>query len=132
MAQGAIQGAKYAARAIKADVKAASPPLPEPFHCAAREPFQYFDKGSMATVSRFSAVAKVGSLELGGFVAWIAWLFLHLLYLVGFKTKLTTFISWTTTFVTLGGGQLSITERQTLSERPAEEPTQTQPAVEAA
>jgi NADH dehydrogenase len=132
MAQGAIQGAKYAARAIKADVKAACPPLPEPFHCAAREPFHYFDKGSMATVSRFSAVAKVGSLELAGFVAWMAWLFLHLWYLVGFKTKLTTFISWTTTFVTLGRGQLSITERQTLSERPAEGPTQTEQAVKAA
>src|SRR3954453_1929143 len=52
MAQGAIQGAKYAAKAIKAELKGANP--------AEREPFQYFDKGSMATVSRFSAVAKVG------------------------------------------------------------------------
>ncbi len=54
----------------------------------------------MATVSRFSAVAKVGPLELGGFVAWVAWLLLHLVYLVGFKSKVTTFISWTTTFLT--------------------------------
>jgi NADH dehydrogenase len=132
MAQGAIQGARYAARAIRADVRAACAPLPEPFHCAAREPFHYFDKGSMATVSRFSAVAKVGSLELAGFVAWMAWLFLHLWYLVGFKTKLTTFISWMTTFLTLSRGQLTITERQTLTQRPTDQPTQTEPAAEAA
>src|SRR5262245_28395295 len=132
MAQGAIQGARYAARAIKADLKGACPPLPEPFHCVARTPFHYFDKGSMATVSRFSAVAKVGALELAGFVAWIAWLLLHLVYLVGFKTKLTTFISWTATFVTLGRGQLTITERQTLSQRPVGEQTQSDAAAQAA
>ena len=79
MAQGAIQGGKYAAKAIKAELKGADP--------AEREPFQYFDKGSMATVSRFSAVAKVGPLEFGGFIAWLAWLVLHLVYLVGFKTQ---------------------------------------------
>ena len=79
MAQGAIQGGKYAAKAIKAELKGADP--------AEREPFQYFDKGSMATVSRFSAVAKIGPLEFGGFIAWLAWLVLHLVYLVGFKTQ---------------------------------------------
>ena len=52
VAQGAIQGAKYVANAIKAELDGADP--------AQREPFQYFDKGSMATVSRFSAVAKIG------------------------------------------------------------------------
>ena len=57
---------------------------------AEREPFQYFDKGSMATVSKFNAVAKIGPLEFGGFIAWLAWLLLHLVYLVGFKTKITT------------------------------------------
>src|ERR1700737_3835568 len=55
MAQGAIQGAKYAAKAIKAELKGADP--------AEREPFHYFDKGSMATVSRYSAVAKIDELE---------------------------------------------------------------------
>jgi len=112
MAQGAIQGAKYAARAITAELKAATPAVRESFHHAVREPFHYFDKGSMATVSRFSAVAKVGPLELGGFVAWLAWLLLHLVYLVGFKSKMTAVISWTTTFLTMNRGQLTITERQ--------------------
>jgi len=104
MAQGAIQGAKYAAGTIKAELKGADP--------TQREPFQYFDKGSMATVSRFSAVAQIGPLEFGGFVAWLAWLVLHLVYLVGFKTKITTLISWTVTFLSTHRGQLTITEQQ--------------------
>jgi NADH dehydrogenase len=132
MAQGAIQGAKYAARAIRAEVKAGTPAVGEPFHNAAREPFRYFDKGSMATVSRFSAVAKVGRLELGGFIAWVAWLLLHLVYLVGFKSKLTTVISWTATFLTMSRGQLTITERQAIAQQPAEQSTQTDSAATAA
>jgi NADH dehydrogenase len=120
MAQGAIQGAKYAAKVIRAELKGACPPLAGPFHCVARDPFRYFDKGSMATVSRFSAIAKVGALEVGGFVAWVAWLLLHLVYLVGFKSKVTTVISWTVTFLTVNRGQLTITERQAHAHSPIE------------
>ncbi len=113
MAQGAIQGAKYAAKAIKAELKGANP--------AEREPFQYFDKGSMATVSRFSAVAKIGKLEFGGFIAWLAWLVLHLVYLVGFKTKITTLLSWTVTFLSTARGNLTITEQQAYARTRIEE-----------
>lgn len=140
MAQGAIQGAKYAARAIRAELKPATPDahelfqyvVREPLHHALREPFHYFDKGSMATVSRFSAVAKVGRVELGGFVAWLAWLLLHLVYLVGFKSKMTTAISWTTTFFTMSRGQLTITERQARAHDYVDRPAQPNDAVEAA
>ncbi len=66
----------------------------------------------MATVSRFSAVAKIGPLEFSGFIAWLAWLVLHLVYLVGFKTKITTLLSWTVTFLSTRRGQLTITEQQ--------------------
>ncbi len=104
VAQGAIQGGKYAARTIKAELDGADP--------GAREPFQYFDKGSMATVSRFSAVAKIGPLEFSGFIAWLMWLVLHLVYLIGFKTKITTLLSWTVTFLSTRRGQLTITEQQ--------------------
>jgi NADH dehydrogenase len=104
MAQGAIQGARYAAKQIKAELKGADP--------AAREPFHYFDKGSMATVSRYSAVAKIGKIEFSGYFAWLAWLFLHLIYLVGFKARLTTALSWIGTFVGSHRGQLTITEQQ--------------------
>ena len=66
----------------------------------------------MATVSRFSAVAKVGPVEFGGFIAWLAWLFLHLVYLVGFRARLTTTVSWIGTFIGSQRGQLTITEQQ--------------------
>ncbi|HXY65824.1 MAG TPA: NAD(P)/FAD-dependent oxidoreductase [Mycobacterium sp.] len=104
VAQGAIQGAKYVATTIKAELAGADR--------AEREPFQYFDKGSMAAVSRFSAVAKIGPLEFSGFIAWLAWLVLHLVYLVGFKTKVSTLLSWTVTFLSTRRGQLTITEQQ--------------------
>ena len=104
VAQGAIQGAKYVANTIKAELAGADP--------AEREPFQYFDKGSMATVSRFSAVAKIGPLEFSGFIAWLIWLVLHLVYLIGFKTKITTLLSWTVTFLSTRRGQLTITDQQ--------------------
>jgi NADH dehydrogenase len=104
VAQGAIQGAKYVASTIKAELDGANP--------AEREPFQYFDKGSMATVSRFSAVAKIGPVEFSGLFDWFAWLVLHLVYLVGFKTKISTLLSWTVTFLSTRRGQLTITEQQ--------------------
>ncbi|WNG85197.1 NAD(P)/FAD-dependent oxidoreductase [Mycobacterium sp. ITM-2016-00317] len=113
MAQGAIQGGKYAAKAIAAGLKGADP--------AEREPFNYFDKGSMATVSRFSAVAKIGPLEFEGFIAWLSWLVLHLVYLVGFKTKIVTLLSWTVTFLSTKRGQLTITEQQAYARTRIEE-----------
>ncbi|MGK2881723.1 MAG: NAD(P)/FAD-dependent oxidoreductase [Mycobacterium sp.] len=104
VAQGAIQGGKYAAKLIKAEAAGAAP--------AEREPFKYFDKGSMATVSKYNAVAQIGKLEFSGFLAWLAWLGLHLIYLVGFKTKIATIMSWTVTFLSRQRGQLTITEQQ--------------------
>ncbi|BBY97374.1 NAD(P)/FAD-dependent oxidoreductase [Mycolicibacterium fallax] len=103
-AQGAIQGGRYAANLIKAELKGADR--------ASRTPFKYFNKGSMAAVSKHSAVAQVGKLEFGGYLAWLAWLFLHLIYLVGFQTKLITLLSWARSFLSPGRGQLTITEQQ--------------------
>ncbi len=104
VAQGAIQGAKYATRIIKNDLKGRDNP-------AFREPFKYWDKGSMATISRHNAVAQVGKLEFGGYVAWLAWLFLHLLYLVGFKNRVATLFSWINTFTSHSRGQLTTTSQ---------------------
>ncbi len=104
VAQGAIQGAKYATKIIKNDVKGRDNP-------AFREPFKYWDKGSMATISRHHAVAQVGKLEFGGYVAWLAWLFLHLLYLVGFKNRIATLFSWINTFTSHSRGQLTTTSQ---------------------
>ncbi|MDH6194308.1 NADH dehydrogenase [Mycobacterium frederiksbergense] len=113
VAQGAIQGGRYAAKLIKREVAGTSPKI--------RAPFEYFDKGSMATVSRFSAVAKVGKLEFSGFFAWLCWLVLHLVYLVGFKTKLVTLLSWGVTFLSTKRGQLTITEQQAYARTRIEE-----------
>jgi NADH dehydrogenase len=122
MAQGAIQGARYAAKLIKAELKGADP--------AAREPFEYFDKGSMATVSRYSAVAKIGRIEFSGYLAWLAWLFLHLIYLVGFKARLTTALSWIGTFIGSHRGQLTITEQQAYARTRIEQLEEIAAAVE--
>jgi NADH dehydrogenase len=66
----------------------------------------------MATVSRHSAVVKVGPIEFSGYFAWLCWLFLHLAYMVGFKARIVTAFSWLTTFIGSQRGQLTITEQQ--------------------
>lgn len=104
LAQVAMQGGKYAAKQIKADIDGQTP--------TTRVPFKYFDKGSMATISRFSAVAKVGKLEISGFIGWVAWLAIHLLYLVGFRSRVSTILSWTVTFFGRGRAQMASTEQQ--------------------
>ncbi|MFD2938032.1 NAD(P)/FAD-dependent oxidoreductase [Spirosoma flavum] len=59
------------------------------------EPFKYFEKGSLAIVGRSRAVADLpGNIHLGGFIAWMAWLFVHIWYLVGFRSKLVVFSNW--------------------------------------
>ena len=83
----AIQGGKYAAKQIDREVRGKQNP-------AGRPPFKYFDKGSMATVSRYSAVVKVGRFELHGFIAWVMWLVVHLAFLIGFRNRLATLFSW--------------------------------------
>jgi NADH dehydrogenase len=89
VAQVAIQGGKHAAAQIKRRLAG------EP----AGEPFRYRDKGSLATISRYHAVADVGPVRTGGLLAWVLWLIVHLMYLVGFKNRLTTLIHWAVSFV---------------------------------
>jgi NADH:ubiquinone reductase (H+-translocating) len=113
MAQGAIQGAVYATKQIKSELKGADP--------GSRQPFKYFNKGSMSTISRFSAVCQIGKLEFGGFLAWLAWLGLHLYYLVGGRNRLMAVISWFVTFLGRGRGQLAITERWVFARRALEQ-----------
>ena len=102
VAQVAIQGGKFAAKQIKR--RLAGRPTDPAFH--------YFDKGSMATISRFSAVASVGRLRFGGFVAWMLWLVIHLFYLIGFKSRITTLLHWLISFLGRGRSERAITEQQ--------------------
>jgi len=81
------------------------------------QPFHYRDKGSMATVSRFSAVASVGKLHFTGFVGWLLWLAVHLLYLVGFKNRLTTVLHWVVSFIGRGRSERVATLQQVFGRR---------------
>ena len=102
VAQVAMQGGKYAAGQIVRRLRG------EP----AGPPFKYFDKGSMATISRFHAVASVGKIRLAGFFAWLMWLGVHVMYLVGFKNRLTTMLHWAVSFIFRGRSQRTTTRQQ--------------------
>jgi NADH:ubiquinone reductase (H+-translocating) len=102
VAQVAIQGAKYAAKEIKRRLGDKPP----------QKPFKYFDKGNMATISRFDAVAMVGKLRLSGLIAWLMWLGVHLIYLTGFKNQVTALLHWTVTFLSNDRSERTATEQQ--------------------
>lgn len=63
------------------------------------EPFKYLDKGIMATIGRAAAVAETGKLKMRGFIAWLAWLFIHLLFLVGFRNKVSVLVNWLYSYI---------------------------------
>jgi NADH dehydrogenase len=65
-----------------------------------REPFHYHDKGSLATIGRAAAVAQFGRIHISGFVAWLSWLFIHLLFLIGFRNRLIVIIQWAWSYLT--------------------------------
>ena len=102
VAQVAIQGGRHAATEIKHRLAGKK----------TGRPFKYFDKGSMATVSRFSAVASIGPVRLSGFPAWLLWLAVHLLYLVGFKNRLSAVLHWTVSFLGRGRSERVTTIQQ--------------------
>jgi NADH:ubiquinone reductase (H+-translocating) len=102
VAQVAIQGGRYAADQIVRRLAGKTP----------RGPFEYHDKGSMATISRFSAVAEVGKLKFEGFIAWLMWLVVHLFYIVGFKSRATTVLHWAVSFLGRGRSQRVATQQQ--------------------
>ena len=76
---------------------------------AARSPFRYWDKGSLATIGRAAAVAEFGRIHISGFIAWLAWLFIHILFLIGFRNRLLVFIQWAWSYVTYERGARLIT-----------------------
>ena len=85
----AMQMGKYAARVISRKIDGKRAPAP----------FAYFDKGNMATIGRSRAVAQIGKLEFGGFSAWLAWLLVHLMFLVGFRNKVAVALQWFYSYV---------------------------------
>lgn len=65
-----------------------------------RKPFKYFDKGNMATIGKSKAVAMVGKLRFAGFLAWAAWCFIHIVYLIGFRNRFGVMVEWFYCFIT--------------------------------
>ncbi len=94
----AIQQGKWAARNIARAI-----------HGDAPLPFHYRDKGSLATIGRAAAVADFGRLRLSGFFAWLAWLFIHILFLIGFRNRLSVVLQWAWSYFTYQRGARLIT-----------------------
>jgi len=83
VAQGAIQTGRFVARQIMRDLEGKP-----------REQFRYHDKGSLATIGRAAAVADLGRIRFGGYPAWLIWVFVHVLMLIGFRNRLIVMIQW--------------------------------------
>jgi len=120
VAQVAIQGGRHVARQIKARLAGKSPE-PRLAGMPDGQPFKYHDKGSMATISRFSAVASIGRFRLSGFTAWLMWLAVHLVYIIGFKHRLTTLLHWAVSFVGRGRSERTVTEQQIFARQAIEQ-----------
>lgn len=97
----AMQMGRSAARNIVRDLRG------EP-----RENFSYFDKGSMATIGRKAAIAEIGKLHLSGLLAWLAWLFVHLVFLIGFRNRTAVLFNWAWSYFTYQRGARLITGRR--------------------
>jgi len=73
------------------------------------QPFHYFDKGNLATIGRAAAVADLGRLKFSGFPAWLAWLFVHILFLVVFRNRFVVLFDWAWAYLTSQRGARLIT-----------------------
>jgi NADH:ubiquinone reductase (H+-translocating) len=98
VAPAAIQEGRHAARALRLRLAGRAVP-----------PFAYRDKGSLATIGRKAAVAQIHRARLSGLLAWMAWLLVHLFFLVGLQNRFIVFVRWTVSFVTHGRGARLIT-----------------------
>lgn len=98
VAPAAMQQGRYAARLIAARVRGEQ-----------YKPFHYFDKGNLATIGRNRAVAEIGKLHFSGYLAWLLWLFIHLLYIVEFESRILIAIQWAFAYFTFNRGARLIT-----------------------
>jgi NADH dehydrogenase len=98
VAQVAIQEGKFVGDMIARDLQN-----------QARRDFHYHDKGSLATIGRNAAVAQFPGFQLSGYFAWLAWLFIHILFLIGFRNRLVVMINWAWSYMTYERGARLIT-----------------------
>ena len=97
----AMQQARYVAQLIRWELESIGRPP--------RSPFSYFDKGSMATIGRSRAIAEARGIKMHGFIAWLAWLFIHIWYLIGFKNRIAVLFNWTWSYLSYRRGARLIT-----------------------
>ena len=97
----AMQQARYVGKIIRWELESVGRPP--------REPFSYFDKGSMATIGRSRAIAEARGLKMHGFIAWLAWLFIHIWYLIGFRNRVAVLLAWTWSYLSYKRGARLIT-----------------------
>ena len=98
VAPAAIQMGRHAGKMVKADLAGAE-----------RDGFRYVDMGSLATIGRARAVADIRGLRFSGFLAWVAWLVIHIFYLIGFRNRLLVLLSWAWSYLTFRRGARIIT-----------------------
>ena len=99
----ALQEGRAVAKTIAGDVQNAP-----------RRDFHYLDKGSLATIGRAAAIAQFGKLHVSGYFAWLAWLFVHIFFLIGFRNRLIVLIQWAWSYITYERGARLITGDTTL------------------
>jgi NADH dehydrogenase len=103
----AIQQGRFVAKLLRHEIAHESRTTPRPA-------FHYHDKGSLATIGRSAAIARFGKIHISGFIAWLAWLFVHILFLIGFRNRLLVLIQWAWSYVTYERGARLITGSITL------------------
>lgn len=103
VAQVAIQGGVYAAKAIRARMRGKKQPAA----------FHYLNKGEMAVIGRAAAVANIFGIHLSGLLAWLMWLFIHLIYIVEFQSRVLVFVQWGFEYLTFSRGARLITGENT-------------------
>ncbi len=109
VAQVAMQSGQHAAHMIAADLKKET-----------RRPFRYNDKGQLAVIGRGRAVADIKGLKFGGFIAWFIWAFVHILFLIGFRNRLSVMLQWAWSYFTYEQGARLITGTETFAPRAVE------------
>jgi NADH dehydrogenase len=108
----AILEGRFVAKLIRREIHREmelAPTSPAPSEPVPRPAFHYFDKGSLATIGRAAAVAEFGRIHISGFMAWLAWLFIHILFLIGFQNRMLVFMQWAWSYFTYERGARLIT-----------------------
>jgi NADH dehydrogenase len=108
----ALQQGRFFARTIRRDTRGRP-----------REPFRFRDKGQMATIGRSKAIVEIGTLRLGGWIAWLMWLFVHVYYLTGFRNRLFVVMNWGWSHLTFRRGARLIVNKEWRFGRPHKPPS---------